>query len=418
MTEKGNLSFKRKIEKLSAYFNEYYHEKPEYIFSSPGRIEIIGNHTDHNNGKVIVGSINMCILAVVKKTKQNCLIYKTKGFGEMKIDYNDLEIKTSEYGQSIGLIRGVVNYLKKFGYKLGGVEIATVTNIFKGAGVSSSAAFELLIGKILSYCYNDDQISKIDLAKIAQLSEINYFNKSCGLLDQMGISFGGVNYIDFKNVEHPVVRNLKFSLNKYQIVLINTLDSHSKLSKNYNQIKSDMNLVANYFNKKVLRMVSYNELKQNKDQLIEKLNENIYLRAEHYFEENHRVDLAFKAIKNQDEEKLISLINQSGESSFYKLKNCYVNSIEENLPKGILYSKKINLEGATRVHGGGFAGTMISFVKKSEAHDYIKKMQKMFGNRNVRKISLCSKGTCFVDKVENIVGENNNGSKRNLYKVN
>lgn len=406
MTEKSNLSFKRKIEKLSIYFTKYYHEKPEYVFSSPGRIEIIGNHTDHNNGKVIVGSINMCILAVVKKTNQNCLIYKTKGFGEMKVDYDDLEVKKSEYGQSIGLIRGVAYYLKKMGYKLGGVEIATVTNIFKGAGISSSAAFELLIGKILSYCYNDDQVSKIDLAKIAQLSEINYFNKSCGLLDQMGISFGGVNYIDFKNVEHPVVKNLKFSLNKYQIVLINTLDSHSKLSKNYNQIKSDMNLVANYFNKKVLRMVPYNEFKQNKSQLIDKFGENVYLRAEHYFEENHRVELAFKAIKNQNEEEFVSLISQSGESSFNKLKNCYVNSIEENLPSGILYSKQINPDGATRVHGGGFAGTMISFVKKSKVHDYVKKMQEKFGIRNVRKICLCSKGTCFVDKIENIVEEN------------
>ena len=405
MIDEKRKRFRNKIITLANFFHSYHHNNPEYLFSSPGRVEILGNHTDHNHGKVIVGTIDLSILALVRKTKDHYLIYKTDGYKEMRIDLNDLSVKKSEFNQSIGLIRGILFFIKQNNYLIGGLEIITTTNIFKGAGVSSSAAFELLIGKIVSYCYNNDRISKLLLAKIAQQAEIIYFNKKCGLLDQMGISFGGVNYIDFKDNEKPLVKKINFRLQKYDIILTYCLDSHSQLNKQYNSISEDMKKLANEFNKQYLREVDENDFYRKKNQLITKFGLNTYLRGEHFFKENHRVDEFLNAIKNNDEEELISLINKSGESSFYNLKNCYIDDINENLPQGIILSKKIIKDGAVRVHGGGFAGTMIAFVNKNESKEYINQMQLKFGKKNVKKLSLTPNGARFIGKVNKILGE-------------
>ncbi len=397
--------FKSKIMTLASFFRSYYHNNPEYLFSSPGRIEILGNHTDHNHGKVIVSTIDLCILALVRKTNNHYLIYKTDGYREMKIDLNDLSVKSNEFNKSIGLIRGILFFIKQNNYQLGGLEIITTTNIFKGAGVSSSAAFELLIGKIISYCYNYNRISKLLLAKIAQQAEIVYFNKKCGLLDQMGISFGGINYIDFKNCERPLIKKMNFHLKKYDIILIYCLDSHSQLNKQYNSISEDMKKLSGEFNKLYLRDVDEKSFYRMKNRLITKYGLNTYLRGEHFFKENLRVDEFLNAIKNNNEEKIISLINESGESSFYNLKNCYISDINENLPQGILFSKHIIKDGSVKVHGGGFAGTMIAFVNKNESKEYINQMQLKFGKKNVKKLSLTMYGTRFICKVNEILGE-------------
>ena len=247
MSLESKARFQNKIKEMRDFFISYYKEEPVFLFSSPGRIELIGNHTDHNHGKVIVSTLDLSILALVKKTDDNFFVYKTDGFNEMRIDLNSLELRKNEYYQSIGLIRGVLFYLKEAGYKLGGVHITSSTNIFKGAGVSSSAAFEILIGKIISYCYNDDKISSIELAKIGQNAENNYFNKPCGLLDQCAISLGGVNYIDFEDENNPKIINIKCYLKKYDIVITNTLESHSSLSSYYAKIKNDMAMLSDYF---------------------------------------------------------------------------------------------------------------------------------------------------------------------------
>lgn len=403
MIDERRKRFKNKIMTLANFFRSYYHNNPEYLFSSPGRIEILGNHTDHNHGKVIVSTIDLSILALVRKTKNHYLTYKTDGYKEMKIDLNDLSVKPDEFNQSIGLIRGILFFIKQNNFHLGGLEIITTTNIFKGAGVSSSASFELLIGKIVSYCYNNDRISKLLLAKIAQKAEIIYFNKKCGLLDQMGISFGGVNYIDFRNCEKPLVKKMKFNLQNYDIILTYCLDSHSQLNKQYNSISEDMKKLASEFKMQYLRDVEENDFYQKKNQLITKYGLNTYLRGEHFFKENHRVDEFLDAIKNNDEKKIISLINESGESSFYNLKNCYINDINENLPQGILFSKRIINDGAVRVHGGGFAGTMIAFVNKNESKEYINQMQEKFGKKNVKRLSLTSSGARFIGKINDIL---------------
>ena len=401
--------FINKIKVLNLFFKEYFKEDGEDLFSSPGRIELLGNHTDHNHGKVLVSTVDLSILAICKRSEEPYFIYKSEGFQEMKVDINDLEVKPQEYGKSIGLIRGVLYYLKEAGYKLGGVKVITATNIFKGAGVSSSAAFEILIGKIISYLYNADQVSHIELARYAQKAEIHYFNKPCGLLDQLGISLGGLNYIDFEDIDNPHIEKLNCFFKDYDVVLTHCIDSHSSLTSYYAEIKKDMMRVSEFFNKKYLRQLNIGDLVENKEKLIEKVGERAYYRGEHFFDENKRVDEALEAIKNHDEKKFVELIDDSGNSSFYKLKNCMVHSINENLPQGLILSKRIIKDGGTRVHGGGFAGTMIAFVNKKESENYIRELRKKFGNRNVVKVRLSKNGTRYIGNVQEIIkiGEEN-----------
>lgn len=402
MNNKNKSKFGSRVKNLSKVFKNYFHMEPEDAFTSPGRIELLGNHTDHNHGQVLVSSIDLNILCLATKTDDSKVIFYSKGFPIMEVELNDLDKKENEYGESIGILRGVLYKFKELGYNIGGLRASTSTTIYKGAGVSSSAAFELLVCKILSYYFNEDKISPVELAKIGQFAETVYFNKPCGLLDQMGIGLGSVNFIDFKVIENPYIKTLRTSFKNYDFVLVNCKDSHSSLTHLYSKIKEDMSLISSYFNKKVLREVSEKEFYKHKNQLIEKFGEDVYLRGKHFFEENRRVRNAKDAIINKDEKEFLRIINESGESSFYQLKNCYVNDINENLPKGILKSKEIIKDGAVRVHGGGFAGTLLAIVSKDEVENYIKEMREMFGNKNVRKITTNRFGTRFICKVKDV----------------
>lgn len=399
--------FKYKLRMLSDNFNKQYGEYAEDVFTSPGRIELIGNHTDHNNGMVLVSSIDMMITAVTKKVDDNVFIYHTTGFPEMKVNLDELEKKENEVGSSIGMIRGVLFRMKELGYKIGGAKVSTYTTIFKGAGVSSSAAFELLVCQIMNHYYNNDEIKAYELAKIAQYSEAEFFGKPCGLLDQSGIALGGINFIDFNNPISPVIKNIKVELTKYDVTIVNTKGSHSKLTSEYAKIKEDMFKVASLFNKKVLREVDEEEFNKKKSVIIEKYGEDVYLRAKHYFEENKRVLEAFEAINNGDEDTFVKKLGESGESSFYQLKNCYVHSENENLPKAILLSNKIIQNGSCRVHGGGFAGTILAFTRKDETSKYRLEMIKMFGKNNVRGVVFNANGTRYCGKLASIIKKSN-----------
>lgn len=405
MINEKKARFIHTIKGLKTQFINAFKEEPTDVFSSPGRIELLGNHTDHNHGKVLVSSVNLNILALTRKRDDGKVVYHAKGYRKINININDLSLKESEYGKSDGLIRGVLFKMKELGYNIGGVEISSKTTIFKGAGVSSSAAFEVLIAKVINYYYNEDKIDAMTIAKIAQFAECVYFNKPCGLLDQSGISLGGVNYIDFKSVEEPIVKTMQFNVKKYDIVLTNCVDSHDKLTYLYSKIKEDMALLSNYFNKEYLRQVRAKEFFEKKEELIDKFGLDVFNRGKHYFEENKRVEQAYKCILNNDEDGFVKCINDSGESSFYQLKNCYVNSIEENLPQGILKSKEYLTSGGVRVHGGGFAGTILAFVNKKETKEYISKMKEMFGEYNVKQIYLAKYGTRHIGKIENILEE-------------
>ncbi|MDD6302516.1 MAG: galactokinase family protein [Bacillales bacterium] len=397
-----NLNFVKRVNKLKAQYIEFFKENPEDVFTSPGRVELLGNHTDHNHGKVLVSSIDLNILALSKKTDERKIVYWGEGFPLIEIDIDDLDNRPSDYGQSTGMVRGVLYKMKELGYNIGGLHIGATTSIFKGAGVSSSAAFEILIAKMISYYYNNDSISPFTLAQIGQFAESVYFNKPCGLLDQSGIALGAINYIDFNDVDAPIIKNVSFNIKGYSLILVNTKDSHSALTPLYAKIKNDMFDLAHYFNKDYLRQVNKNDFFDKKNQLIEKFGEDVYLRGKHYFEENERVEKAYDAIIKGDGKTLIQMMNESGESSYYQLKNCYVHSEEENLPKTILLSKRIISDGAVRVHGGGFAGTIIALINDNEAKDYLKRLRKIYGYNNVKRIAFNRYGTRFICKVEEV----------------
>lgn len=382
-----------RIISLKNIFKNKFNIDSTDVFSSPGRIELLGNHTDHNNGKVLVSSVDLNVLAVTSKRNDDKVIFYSNGYSAMMLSINNLEKRVEEEGNSISMIRGVLYKMKELGYKIGGFSVVSDSSIPRGAGVSSSAAFEVLIAKIVSYYYNNDEVKPFQLAQIAQFAESVYFNKPCGLLDQTGIALGGINYIDFKDIKNPLINNIKTRIDNYQFIIINTGGDHVKLTHCYAQIKDDMKSVSHYFSKEFLREVDEKDFYNNKDFIINQCGERAYLRAKHYFEENNRVKDAYQAVKNNDVNSLLKLMDDSGVSSYYQLKNCYVKNENENLPKALKKVKEIDSTCYSRVHGGGFAGTILMIVNKDNINLVRPILHKEFGQDNVMEVTLTDKGT-------------------------
>lgn len=393
------MELNERIGNLKENFKKHFGAEPTDVFSSPGRIELCGNHTDHNNGKVLVASIDLNILAVVRQNHSNMINFISEGFNEMNVNLDDLEINSREFGSSFALIKGVAYKMKKMGYNINGFDVYCNSTIFKGAGVSSSAAFEVLIAKIISYYFNKDSIEPFVLAQVSQFAESVYFNKPCGLLDQSGIALGGINYIDFKDTSKPVINNLKIDIPDYQFVLINTGDDHTKLTDCYASIKNDMKKVSTFFNKEVLREIDPVTFKINEKEIEQKLGNQALLRAEHYFEENERVKNAYDDLQKGNVLTLFKMMNESGISSYNKLKNCYVNDENEKLPLALKYCASLPQTVCSRVHGGGFAGTMLMVVKKEEIITLKPVLDSKFGATNVMLVNVSKEGTCHLMKL-------------------
>ena len=391
--------YQNRKDKVASLFEKYYNEKPTHFFSSPGRVEVLGNHTDHNNGYVMVSAIDLDIFAAVKKRDDNMVIINSEGYHDNTINISSLERLDSEADSSNGLIRGVLFKLNELGYKVGGFSAITDSNIFKGAGLSSSAAFEVLVGQIMNVLYNDSKIDRVTLAKVGQFAENVYYGKPSGLLDQMGVSLGGFNFIDFKSTKEPQITNFNFQLKDYRVVLVNTGGSHGNLTSYYASIKNDMINVAKYFNKNTLREVEEKEFVEAIPRIKRKLGGRAILRAMHYFDENKRVLCAYEALKNGDIDTFLKMVNESGESSYKLLENCFVQKdSKQGIALALNVSKKILKNGACRVHGGGFKGTIIAYVHVSEQISYIDTMKKIFGERNVVKLNLRPIGANVIEE--------------------
>ncbi|MCR5741109.1 MAG: galactokinase [Gammaproteobacteria bacterium] len=391
--------YKNRKEKIVSSFKEEFGATPTHFFSSPGRVEILGNHTDHNNGLVMVSAIDLDIFAGVRVRNDNKIMLKSVGYRMNDIELNDLSIHEDEKDTSNALVRGVVSKLKELGHKVGGFEAFTDSNIFKGAGLSSSAAFELLIAQIENVLYNESKISRVEMAKIGQFAENVYYGKPSGLLDQMGVSIGGFNFIDFKYEKMPSIENFNFQLKDYRVVLINTGGSHGNLTSYYASIKDDMKKVAKFLGKDSLREVSEEDFYKAIPRLKRKIGGRAIMRSIHFFNENKRVLTAYKALKNDDIETFLKMINESGESSYKLLQNCFVQKdSKQGIALALALSKMILKNGAVRVHGGGFKGTVIAYVHVSEQLNYIEKMKKVFGERNVVKLNLRPVGATLLEE--------------------
>ncbi len=386
------------------------------FYSSPGRIELLGNHTDHNNGKVLAAAISLDTLACVTKTDSNCIKILSGGYPMLTVRLDQLDACDEERGTSVALVKGVCNWFKEHGYNVGGFVATMVSDVMKGAGVSSSASFEVLVAEILNDLYNGGKVTDVEKAVASQYAENRYFGKPCGLLDQSAIALGDVVYIDFKDPASMQVKNYDLPFDDLDIVVINTGGDHSDLTDNYAAIRSEMEFVATCFGKHVLREVdeeefyravmSLNAEKQTGQKLgsehpilsavasrTSKCNtQRSILRAMHFFEENHRVDDAVDAIKNNDESKFLQMINESGQSSYDKLQNCYPNEYAQNIPLALAVLKRHPAVKACRVHGGGFAGTVLCFVDKEGSEKFLSGTENFFCGKNIFNLSIRKSG--------------------------
>lgn len=385
-----------RYKKLKNTFIKAENRTPDYAFSSPGRAEILGNHTDHNNGKVMVAAISCDTAAYVSKNNDNCVKIYSEGFAPAVVDLNDLKVKPSEYGTSTALTRGIAKRIIDLGYNIQGFTAHTVSGIFKGAGVSSSAAFEVMVAEIFNTLYLNGKLTNMDKATIGQYAENVYFNKPCGLLDQSGIAIGSLCKLDFNIPSEPIIEKLLPPCG-YSIVITNTGGDHAALTPHYAAIRTDMSAVSAFFGKKVLRDVDYEEFIDKLPSLRKQLSGRAALRALHYFNENKRVDLAAESLKTNNIKQFIQCINDSGLSSLDCLQNCSVpGDVEQNVIYGIEFSKQFIRDGAVRVHGGGFQGSILAVVSDRETEEYIGHMQKLFGTENVFEASVRESGTAEI----------------------
>ena len=376
----------RYIEAVSDFY-EIYGERETELFSVPGRSEISGNHTDHNFGKVLAGSINLDIIAVSSKTDDGVIRIKSKGFPEDVIDTNSYTSPVeSDFFKSGALIAGMAKAFTDNGYEKGGYIAYTTSNVFKGSGLSSSAAFEVMVGNILNYFYNDGKVDNVEIAKMAQFSENVFFGKPCGLMDQMACAVGGFVNIDFEDPKAPIINKIDFDLSGagYSLCIVNTGGNHADLNDDYASVPAEMKSVAAFFGKKVLRELDKETVLNNVAALREKVGDRAILRAIHFFNENGRVDVQAEALKNKDTAKFLEYVIKSGNSSYMFLQNVFTtkNVAEQGLSLALCITDS-TLSGtgaAWRVHGGGFAGTIQAFVPHAYVEAYRSAIDSAFGD--------------------------------------
>ena len=374
----------RYVETLNDFGELFGYDREVNIMSAPGRTEVCGNHTDHNNGKVLAASINLDAIAVVSKNDDNTIRVKSKGHNMNVVDLNDLVPNEANFGSSTTLVQGVAATIKNLGYKVAGFDACTTSDVMGGSGLSSSAAFEVLLGSVLSYMFNDGKISPVEIAKVAQYSENVFFGKPCGLLDQMASSVGTFVTIDFKSTKDPVIKKIDFDFSKsgHSLCIVDTHGNHSDLTDDYAAVRAEMESVAQALGKNVLREVSYEEFFAALPELTGRVNDRAILRAIHFFNENKRVEKAVECLENNDFEGFKQVIIDSGRSSFMLNQNVYTpkNPTEQKLSLALAISKELlDGKGAWRVHGGGFAGTIQAFVPNDMLDTYKKTIEGVFG---------------------------------------
>lgn len=390
---------KQRYQQAAKEFEQLYGEKPKYFFSAPGRTEIGGNHTDHNLGRVLAAGVSLDVIAAVSPCEEeNIITVKSQGFPMDTVNADDIQVYQEQKNTSASLIRGVAAGFKNNGHKIGGFKAYTTSNVLKGSGLSSSAAFEVLIGTILNGIYNDGKISDFEIAQIAQYAENVYFGKPSGLMDQMACSVGGFITIDFANKEQPVIESIDFDFAKsnHSLCIVDTKGDHADLTPEYAAIPPEMKSVANFFGKNVLREISKEDVLKNINEIREKCGDRAVLRALHFFDDNERVVKEAQALKENNFNEFLKYVNESGDSSLAYLQNIFSskNVNQQGLTLALYAAKSIlNGEGACRVHGGGFAGTIQAFVVQNKLNAFKNEMERIFG-----------KGACYTLSIRNCGG--------------
>lgn len=383
----------RYTEAIDAFTALYGDREDLSLFSAPGRTEIAGNHTDHNHGRVVAASVDMDVIAVVSPTDNGVIRIQSKGYPQDTVSLSDLEIKPEEENKAIALIRGTAARFAQKGHRTGGFDAYTTSNVLKGSGLSSSAAFEVLVGTILSHLYNDAAVSPVEIAKYAQYAENVYFGKPSGLMDQMASSVGSVITIDFADTENPVIEKIDFDMAAMgcALCIVDVGGNHADLTHEYAAIPAEMKAVAGFFGRDVLRGVSYRDLMANAPLLRAQFGDRAFLRAIHFVKENERVGAIVHALKDKNYPRFLRLVTESGDSSYRYLQNVYAASDPKEQSMAValeMAEDLLNGRGAYRVHGGGFGGTTQNFVPLDLLDQFRTGIESVFGAGSCHVLSI------------------------------
>ena len=396
----------KRYEAVLKGFLKEFGEKDVKLFSSPGRTEISGNHTDHNNGKVLGGSINLDCVAVAAKNDSDFVNIISESFSQkFRVNIKDIEPGTDKIG-TIELLKGILAGFEQRGASIGGFDAYITSNVISSAGVSSSAAFETLICQIINTLFNEGKLSKTDYAYIGKYAENNYWDKASGLLDQMCCAYGGLISIDFANPDSPKVEEMDFDFAgaKHDLIIVQTGRGHADLSADYSSIPAEMKKVAEFFGKSTLSEVNEDEFYNNLSKIRDFAGDRAVLRSIHFFDENKRVDNEIKALKSNDFDSFLKNITDSGNSSWKYLQNVYTNAApnEQGITVALaLYERFLKEKnvGATRVHGGGFAGVIMAMVPENYSDEYVSYMDEFLGKGSSYKMKIRPYGSICLDEM-------------------
>ena len=392
-----------RIAQVQKGFADTFQKEAVHIFSAPGRTEIGGNHTDHQHGCVLAAAVDLDILGAAAKNESRWIRIFSEGYGMEEISLDDLAVKENEKNTTAALIRGVASKISQMGYTIGGFDMYTISNVLKGSGISSSAAYEVLVGTAINHLYCDKQLTAVQVAQIGQYAENVYFGKMSGLMDQTASSVGGVVAIDFLDNQNPVVRKLDFDFAKagYALCIIDSGADHADLSDEYSAIPMEMRQVAAHFGKEVLREVTLEEFLPQMAEVRKKTGDRAVLRAYHFLQDNQRAIAEAQALEKGDFTGFLQLVKESGYSSFMYLQNVYVSGSvahQEVAYTLAVCEAALAGKGAYRVHGGGFAGTVQAFVPVDMLTDFVKTVECAVGKGSCHVLSIRAAGGIELEK--------------------
>jgi galactokinase len=372
------------------------------FFSSPGRTEIGGNHTDHNYGRVLAGAVNLDNVAIAAKNSSAVVRIESAGYPGFAVDLSDLGADASETGTSAALVRGIASRMKELGFATGGFDAVIDGRVPKGSGLSSSASFEVLIGAVFSHLFNDGKLDPISNALIGQYAENIYFGKPCGLMDQTACACGGLVAIDFEDPAKPEVRKVNFDFlsTGFALVITDTGGSHDNLTHEYASVFNEMKAVAEFLGSRVQRQITMERVIDSIPLLRESTGDRAILRAFHFHGDNQRVMNQVSALERNDFKSFLEMVTESGHSSFMFNQNIYtVNNVHEQGVSLALALSEMLLkgQGAWRVHGGGFAGTIQAFVPDSLIERYVSTLEHVFGMGACHILFIRDKGAVKVE---------------------
>ncbi|QIA07965.1 galactokinase [Draconibacterium halophilum] len=389
---------------LMGDFEETFGGDDVSLYSSPGRTEIGGNHTDHNYGRVLAGAVNLDNIAVAAKNGTNTVRIKSAGYPEFEVELSDFQPNEDEYYTSTSLVKGIAAKMKENGYAIGGFDACIEGRVPKGSGLSSSASFEVLIGAIFSELFNNGKMDAVENAIIGQWSENNYFGKPCGLMDQTACSVGGLITIDFKDPANPIVKEVDFDFvsTGFSLVITDVGGGHDDPASQaeYASLPTEMKSVAAELGAEVLREVTLEQIVEKIPEIREKTGDRALLRAYHFQGDNARVVKQVEALENNDFKAFLDMVVESGYSSYMYNQNIFdvVHKDEQVVSLALALSEMVlKGTGAWRVHGGGFGGTIQAFVPQDKLDEYVKVLEHVYGKGSCHKLFIRSKGSVKLD---------------------